>query len=317
MTEVQDSYDVIIVGGGPAGCSAGVFCARYGLETAVFDRGRSSLKHCAYLENFLGFPEGIDIETFYELMHDHATAAGCDLIPDLVELVERTTTGFEITTQEGKSVVADRVVAASKYDAEYLRSLGTGEMMFTTYEHGDQTVEEFDVSYPDSDGRTPIDGLYVAGPMSGAGDQAIIAAGHGGTVARALIADIRRENGYWDDIAERRDWVRQESELDEEWKQREQWDEWFDTRIPNDPDRDTDTIEEVRNEVIDRKRDAYVTDATIEEKSTGGHRQMATHLDTEEIVAALDTQEIIDALDTEEVIEKLDSNALRSTLDEK
>ena len=86
-------HDVVIVGGGPAGCSAGVFCARDGLDTVIFDRGRSSIQRCAHLENYLGFPAGIDIETFYELMHDHVETAGCELIPDLVGSVERTDDG--------------------------------------------------------------------------------------------------------------------------------------------------------------------------------------------------------------------------------
>ena len=59
----DDHHDVVIVGGGPAGCSAGVFCAREGLDTVMFDRGRSSIQRCAHLENFLGFPKGIDIDT--------------------------------------------------------------------------------------------------------------------------------------------------------------------------------------------------------------------------------------------------------------
>lgn len=51
----DSEFDVVIVGGGPAGCSAGVFCAREGLDTVIFDRGRSSLQRCAHLENYLGF----------------------------------------------------------------------------------------------------------------------------------------------------------------------------------------------------------------------------------------------------------------------
>lgn len=46
--------DVVVVGGGPAGCSTAVFTARYDLDTAVFDRGASSIDRCAYLANHLG-----------------------------------------------------------------------------------------------------------------------------------------------------------------------------------------------------------------------------------------------------------------------
>ena len=65
--------DEVAAGGGPTGCS--------------------SVRRCARLENYRGFPAGIDIETLYELMHDHVETAGCELIPDLVGSVERTDDG--------------------------------------------------------------------------------------------------------------------------------------------------------------------------------------------------------------------------------
>ncbi|MFD1589465.1 NAD(P)/FAD-dependent oxidoreductase [Halorientalis brevis] len=299
--EPRDSYDVVIVGGGPAGCSAGVFCARYGLETAVFDRGRSSLKRCAYLENYLGFPAGIDVESFYDLIHDHVTEAGCDLVPDLVESVERTDAGFRVETQEDSVVKADHVVAAAKYDAEYLRPLGTSDAMFETYEHDGEAEEFFDRDYPDDDGRTPIGGLYVAGPLAGVGDQAIIAAGHGATVGRNLIADVRREDGYWDEVAEPTDWLRREAELDETWEDRDAWREWFDGRVPDGLDRDSETIERVREAVIDATLETYVSKSDIATRTERGQRRLAAHVDDEIVLDAVDDAVIEAYLDTGEV----------------
>ena len=108
-------YDVVVVGGGPAGCSAGVFTARDDLDTVVFDRGNSSLRRCAYLENYLGFPAGIDIETFYDLMHAHAEAAGCEIVSDFVESVTRSVgAGFVVERVSGygeaRETIADGVV---------------------------------------------------------------------------------------------------------------------------------------------------------------------------------------------------------------
>ena len=54
-------HDVIIIGGGPAGLTAGIYAAREGLDTLLLEKGlcgglplRSGL-----IENYPGFPEGI------------------------------------------------------------------------------------------------------------------------------------------------------------------------------------------------------------------------------------------------------------------
>lgn len=58
-----DVYDVVIVGGGASGLSAGVFTARYGLSTLILDRGASAIQRCYNIGNYLGFI-GIDPGTF-------------------------------------------------------------------------------------------------------------------------------------------------------------------------------------------------------------------------------------------------------------
>ncbi|WP_020222766.1 FAD-dependent oxidoreductase, partial [Halarchaeum acidiphilum] len=191
----RNAYDVVVVGGGPAGCSAAVFTARYGLDTAVFDRGNASLQRCAYLENYPGFPAGIDIETFYDLLHDHVAEAGADLVSDMVESVDVADTddtadatgiddGFVIETADGRAVTARYVVAATRYDADYLRPIGDADAMFETHEHDGETHEHFDRSYPDGDGRTSTDGVYVASPTSMADAQVVMAAGQGARTGR-------------------------------------------------------------------------------------------------------------------------------------
>jgi thioredoxin reductase (NADPH) len=57
----RSSYDVVIIGGGPAGLAAAVYAASDGLETIVLERdvpgGQAS--HTSMIENFFGFPEGV------------------------------------------------------------------------------------------------------------------------------------------------------------------------------------------------------------------------------------------------------------------
>lgn len=71
-----DSADVV-VGGGPSGCAAAVFTARYGLDTVVFDRGNAALRRCASLENYLGvrrLVETIGTERVLDALSDEALA---------------------------------------------------------------------------------------------------------------------------------------------------------------------------------------------------------------------------------------------------
>ncbi|GGN10570.1 NAD(P)/FAD-dependent oxidoreductase [Halarchaeum nitratireducens] len=280
------AYDVVIVGGGPAGSSAAVFTARYGLDTLVFDRGNASIQRCAYLENYLGFPAGVDIETFYDLMHDHLDTAGAERRDALVESVEPHGSGFALTTADGGTVTARRVVAATRYDGDYLRGLDDADALFETHERDGETHEHFDREYPDEDGRTPIDGVYVASPTSTADAQAIMAAGQGARTARALIADVRRERGYPAAVADHYDWVRREASRSGEWTTRERWREWFAERAPDDVDLDDERVVELREREIDRRFDAYRTADEIEAAAERGQRRLLDHVDDEYILDA-------------------------------
>jgi hypothetical protein len=313
-TEAHE-YDVVVVGGGPAGCSAGVFLAREGLETVIFDRGRSSIKRCAVLENYLGFPGGIDIETMCGLMHDHAETAGCEVVPDMVEALDRTEAGggFAVHLQEGESVTARRVVAATRYDGEYMRGLDDEDAMFETYEHGNEEDERFDRTYADHDGTTPVERLYVASPSEEADQQAIVAAGRGARVARRVVADARIDDGWWEEAAAGVDWVRRAAELDEEWTDRETWVEWFDDhhadRAP--VDADSERFRRVRSAYVDDSRASYVTPAERDERTDAAHEALAARLDVEAVVAAVDESVLLDAVDDDVLRTYLDENRER------
>jgi len=281
-------HDVVVVGGGPAGCSAGVFTARYGLDTVIFDRGRSSIQRCAHLENYLGFPAGIDIETLYDLMHDHAEEAGCVIVPDLVESVERADDGdgFVIEPQEGDAVTAWQVVAATRYDGEYMRGLDDASAMFEEYEHDGEPHETFDSEYADHDGTTPVDGLYVASPSAEADRQAIMAAGRGARVGIRVVEDAREEHGYPAAVADHYDWMREESTLDGEWSDRDRWREGFDEQLPDSHDLDEDRCVELRERDIDRSFETYLSDDEIEQRGVRGQKRLLDHVDDDLILDA-------------------------------
>ncbi|OYR45081.1 MULTISPECIES: FAD-dependent oxidoreductase [unclassified Halorubrum] len=299
--------DVVVVGGGPAGCSAAVFAAREGLDVAVFDRGRSSLARCAHLENYPGFPAGVDVETFAELLRSHAERAGCSVVSDLVEDVERRAgdgddaAGLRVTPQEGEPVTARRVVAATRYGGEYLRGLDDDEAMFAVHEHGDETHEGFDREYADRDGTTPVDGLYVASP-SAADRQVVTAAGRGARVGKRVVADARIDDGWWPAAAEGVDWLRREAAVDDEWTDRERWVEWFDAEHADAPvDPDSDRFARVREAAIDASLSSYVDADEAESLAAAGRRALAAHLDPAAVVDAHGADALLDAMDDEAI----------------
>ncbi|WP_336330219.1 NAD(P)/FAD-dependent oxidoreductase [Haloarcula sp. CGMCC 1.2071] len=305
LTETTFDHDVIIVGGGPAGCSAGVFTARAGLDTVIYDRGRSSLKRCAYLENYLGFPAGIDVETLYNRIQDHAETAGCSIVSELVESLDRTDAGegFVVETQDGETATTQRVIAATRYDGEYMRGLDDDAAMFETHEYGGEAHETFDSTYADADGTTPVPALYVASPSEAADLQAIIAAGRGARVARRVIADARIDDGWWESVADGVDWVRRKAELDDEWTERATWVEYFDDRYASDApvDPDSGRFQRVREAVLDERRSSYLTSDEIADRVETGQEVLAGYLSPEAVVSGLDQTAVLDAIDDETI----------------
>lgn len=281
-------HEVVIVGGGPAGCSAGVLTARAGLDTAVFDRGRSSIQRCAHIENYLGFPSGIDIGTFYDLMHDHVEEAGCTLVPDLVESVKHAddTAGFVVRRQSGEPVTTRRVIAATRYDAgEYLRGLDD-DAMFVTREYEGETREHLDREYAEEDGSTPVDGLFVASPHAATSAQAITAAGRGARVGVTVVEAARRGRGYPDNVAAYYDWRRRERDRTGEWEDRDRWREFYEGRFPDDHDLSAERVAEIREREIDRRLDQYITDGEAERRARAGQRRLLSHIDDDLVLEA-------------------------------
>lgn len=78
--EIKKIYDVVIIGGGPGGCTAALYCARAGLSTIVLEKlsagGQMALT--SQIDNYPGFEEGIDGFTLAEKMEQGAVRFGAD-----------------------------------------------------------------------------------------------------------------------------------------------------------------------------------------------------------------------------------------------
>jgi thioredoxin reductase len=178
MTEDND-YDVLVGGGGPAGLSAGIFTARAGLETLLVNDGDPILRRNAHLENYPGFPAGVNSHRLIDMMEAQADRAGCERQENRVTDLNETQTGFVAETEDGTQITAQYVIAATKNTVEFLAGIDGVEIL----DRGKQFVET------DDRGRTGVPGLYAAGRLALQPYQAIIVAGHGATVGVTVIED--------------------------------------------------------------------------------------------------------------------------------
>ncbi|TQQ79768.1 NAD(P)/FAD-dependent oxidoreductase [Halonotius terrestris] len=171
--------DVLIVGGGPAGLSAGIFTARAGLDTTLVNDGDPILRRNAHLENYPGFPAGVNSHRLLELMGEQADRAGCDRREGRVVDLRASDDGFVAETEVGRTLAASKVVAATKNTVDFLAGIDGVEIL----DRGKAFVDT------DDRGRTGVAGLYAAGRLAAQPHQAIIVAGHGATIGVTLIED--------------------------------------------------------------------------------------------------------------------------------
>ena len=180
-TPPTESPTVAIIGAGPAGCAAGVFCARAEFETLVISHGRSTLNKCAFLENYLGFPLGISPQSFLDLSRRHAEEAGCRFIDGVLQTVTKAATDgrFELTVDEGNHT-ADYVIATSWANSDFFEPLAVE----TTPESESSSIEHV---VTNDNGKTAVDGVYAAGRITNTHHQALVNAGDGARVGVNLI----------------------------------------------------------------------------------------------------------------------------------
>ena len=91
-------YDVVIIGGGPAGLTAGLYTARGRLKSLLMEKALvgGQIANAERVENYPGFPESINGFELGQLIHQQATKYG-------LETVFAEATGIEL--QEGQKVV--------------------------------------------------------------------------------------------------------------------------------------------------------------------------------------------------------------------
>lgn len=114
-------WNVAIIGGGPAGYTAGLYCARAGVRTLVLEQlsagGQMALTD--WVDNYPGFPEGIDGFTLGEKMQQGAQRFGAETLLCQVTEAELNRQPKVLHTSAGE-ITADAVILATGANARPL-----------------------------------------------------------------------------------------------------------------------------------------------------------------------------------------------------
>jgi thioredoxin reductase len=170
---------VAVVGGGPAGLSAALFCAKNDQDVTVFDTDDTWM-HKAHLFNYPGI-DSIDGDRFVNDVREQVDDFGAARHQG-EEVVDVTENGDGFAVETGADEYdADYVVFATGTDRDLPESLGCA-----TTEAGPVEV--------DIDMETTVDGAYATGATARAQKwQAVIAAGDGAAAALDVLSKEKGE----------------------------------------------------------------------------------------------------------------------------
>jgi thioredoxin-disulfide reductase len=126
---MQDVYDLIIIGGGPAGVAAGIYAARKKLKTLVISKDfQGQVKWAVSVKNYPGFKDitGIELAKKFE---EHLKDQKIEMIIDETVKIKKEYQLFELVTKKEKRYMASSMMIATGCDPRPLEVRGEKEFL--------------------------------------------------------------------------------------------------------------------------------------------------------------------------------------------
>jgi thioredoxin reductase (NADPH) len=175
-TPTGDFYDLVVVGGGPAGLGAAVYGASEGLRTVLVEQlatggqaGQSSR-----IENYLGFPDGVSGAQLTDRARRQAVKFGAEVLTtrEVVSLEQRGS-AHAVTFADGAELATHSVILATGVAYRTLGAPGLAELTGRGVYYGSASTEATACAGRD---------VYIVGGANSAGQAAVFFARQARTV---------------------------------------------------------------------------------------------------------------------------------------
>ena len=181
-TPAESFYDLVVIGGGPAGLGAAVYGASEGLSTVLVERiatggqaGQSSR-----IENYLGFPDGVSGSQLTERARRQATKFGAEVLTAVEATgLEVSGSGRTVRLSDGTSVGAQTVILATGVSYRQLAAPGLEDLTGCGVFYGATLTE--------AEACTSQD-VFIVGGANSAGQAAVYLAPHAKSVTLLVRA---------------------------------------------------------------------------------------------------------------------------------
>ncbi|MEO8889302.1 MAG: FAD-dependent oxidoreductase [Jatrophihabitantaceae bacterium] len=179
-TPSKDFYDLVVIGGGPAGLGSAVYGASEGLRTVLVERTATGGQagQSSRIENYLGFPDGVSGAQLTERARRQAVKFGAELITtrDVVGL-EVNGSARTVRFADGGSIDAHTVILATGVAYRQLSADGLDRLTGRGVYYGSALTEASNCAGND---------VYIVGGANSAG-QAAVHLAHGARSVTILV----------------------------------------------------------------------------------------------------------------------------------
>ena len=118
----NNTTQCLIIGSGPAGYTAAIYASRAALNPILYEglQPGGQLTTTTVIENFPGYPEGVDANQLMAAMREQAVNLGADVRPGYVTAVDLSQRPFRVTVDEIETILAETLIIATGATAKYL-----------------------------------------------------------------------------------------------------------------------------------------------------------------------------------------------------